>query len=262
MRLAANLSLLYTELPWAQRPAAAAADGFEGAEILFPYGETDRTALAQALRDAGLPVALINTPTGPAQEPGFAAVPGEEARFRDALERGLEAAHELSSPALHVMAGRPPAEAAAALETLEANLRWALPRARAAGVRLTLEALNRHDMPGYAYQQPQQALAVVRRIDDPALRLQFDLYHAAREGLDAAAEFRSCRPWVGHVQLAEAQGRRAPDLSNPVTRRGVTGLVEAGWDGWLGLEYRPAGPTRDSLDWRGPLRELIGGRPA
>jgi hydroxypyruvate isomerase len=167
-------------------------------------------------------------------------------------------------PTVHVMAGRPAADASPSgrLAVLIDNLRWAAPLAREANVVLTLEALNRHDMPGYAYHLPGQAVEVLRQVDDAGVRLQFDLYHAAREGLDLVRELGGCRPWIHHVQAADAPARSQPDLSKPEVSRAFETLVGWPYEGWLGLEYRPRGDTAASLGWLRPLRRLVaeGGR--
>ena len=264
MKLAANVSLLYREQPLAERIAAAARDGFDGVEILFPY-DVPTAALRGWLQDAGLPLALINTPLGTAGERGHAAVAGEEAHFLDGLRRALDVAAVTGCATVHVLAGAPAggdASVGEAFEVLAANLRRAAPLARQAGVTLTLEPLNRHDAPGYAYHLPRQAAQVVERLGLPEVRLQFDLYHAAREGLDAAVELQAVRRVVHHVQIADAPLRSPPDLSKPGTRRALETLLGWPYSGWLGFEYVPPGATADSLGWREPLRRLLLAREA
>ncbi|NUZ08013.1 hydroxypyruvate isomerase family protein [Piscinibacter koreensis] len=263
MKLAANISLLYRELPMLERIGAAARDGFDGVEILFPY-DLDPAALRRALSDAALPLVLINTPLGAAGEPGLAAVPDQRAAFRDGLQRALDIAVATGCPTLHTMAGRPPADAdpTRRLAVLVDNLRWAAPLARAAGVVLTLEALNRHDVPGYAYHQPSEAVDVLRQLGGDDVRLQFDLYHVAREGLDLTRELEAARPWIRHVQVADAPARSAPDLSKPAVRQAFEALLAWPYRSWVGFEYNPGGGTAASLGWREPLRQLIASRSA
>lgn len=259
MKLAANISFLYRERPEPERIAAAAADGFDGVECLFPYA-LDPALLARRLREAGLPLVLINTPLGPAGEPGFAAVPGAQGRFLDGLRRALDLAQRLACSRVHVMAGLPGAAALAsgqALQVLEDNLRQAAPLARQAGVVLLLEALNRHDMPGYAYHRPAEVVSVLQRLDTPDVRLQFDLFHTAREGLDLGAELLAHRDWVHHVQIAAAPGRTQPDLARPEMARALRTLRDLDHGGWLGFEYQPTDTTAASLGWREPLRALL-----
>lgn len=271
MKLAANISLLYQELPLLQRIAAAARDGFEGVEILFPY-DLDPPALRAALQQCGMPLALINTPLGPSREPGCAAVAGAQAQFRDGLQRALDMASATGCPRIHVMAGRPLAYAVHASDTvadtaagdrcatLIDNLQWAAPLARERSIALTLEALNHLDMPGYAYHRPAEALSVLQRLNEPNVGLQFDLFHAAREGLDLVAELETCRPWIHHVQIAEAPARTEPDLSRPAMVAALKRLIAWPYAGWLGMEYKPSGSTADSFGWMPALRALMGTR--
>ncbi|MBU4611046.1 TIM barrel protein [Achromobacter sp. GG226] len=248
MQLSANLSMLYADLPLAERLEAAARDGFAGVEIQFPY-DVVPTSLAQMLRAHAMPLVLINTPAGSPGEVGLAGLPGREAEFRQAMKTALAVCAATGCPSVHVMAGRPPADAdpAAVRATLIANLAWAAPLARAQGVTLTLEPLNRHDVPGYAYHQPAEALAVLRTLDDPTVRLQFDFYHVQREGLDLPGELATALPWVHHVQLARAEGRHEPDLADTAVIAGLRALRTSGYAGWIGAEYKPQGDTTAGL---------------
>ncbi len=265
MRHAANLSMLYPHLPMLERPAAAAADGFSGAEILFPY-DLDAGALRAALDAAGLVAVLINTPPGAGDERGLAAVPGAEARFRRCFEQALDTATVLGAGSVHTMAGNTAGNTAgnaagntadrdrvAAVDTLIANLRWAAPRAAQRGITLTLEGLNHHDFPGYCYATPAQVCEVLDAVDDANVRLQFDLYHTAREDLDPRAEVEAARPWIHHVQIAGPPDRHEPTAGDRALFDAVAWLDADGYDGWLGFEYRPRGDTSAGLAWRALL---------
>lgn len=264
MKLAANLHHLYQELPPLARVEAAAHDGFDGVEWPFPHGISP-AALAERLHTTGLPLVLINTPLGPRGEPGLAAVPDAEAHFRDGVERSLDFAQRTGCTRLHLMAGCPPHEGRslqgaldpATRDLLLRRLQWAVALARQAGVLLLLEPLNRHDVPGYAYHRPEQVVALIEALDAPGLRLLFDIYHAAREGLDVPQALQAHHACIGHVQIAQAPGRTAPDLERPATLQALQVLADLGHEGWLGLEYHPGGPTADSLGWRHPLRLLL-----
>lgn len=268
MKLAANLLHLYRELPPLARPQAAAADGFDGVEWPFPYAHAP-AVVAERLRSAGLPLVLLNTPLGPDGEPGLAAVPDREAQFRDGVERALAMAQHTGCRRLHLMAGRPPCPAAgvaadgaapldaATRDLLQRRLQWAAALAGQAGVMLLLEPLNRHDVPGYAYHRPAQVLPLLRMLALPGLRLQFDLYHAEREGLPLPQALQEAAGWIGHVQIAQAPDRSAPDLARPATVQALQALAALEAGGWLGLEYIPRGRTADSLAWRQPLRALL-----
>lgn len=258
VKLAANLSLLYPGLDLSARMQAAARDGFEGVEILFPY-DLPPQALAGLLRAHGLALVLVNTPPGPRGEKGLAGLPGREDDFRAGLQQSLAVCRATGCGAIHVMAGFPqPGDARdACLQTLAANLRWAAPLAAEHEVTLTLEALNRQDMPGYLYWLPQQAADVVRAVDHARVGLQFDLYHCQKENLPLPQTLAEVRELVRHVQFAGVDGRHEPDLAAPGVADTLLALAAGGYEGWLGCEYIPAGDTSSGLAWRTHYAGLI-----
>jgi hydroxypyruvate isomerase len=254
MKFAANLSLMYPGQPLFDRLAAARRDGFEAIEIQFPYAQP-ASELATELRRQDLQLVLINTPLGSNGEFGLAGLPGEEQRFRADFERALDVAEQTGCPAIHVMAGFPPLAAAHTdcIDTLVSNLQWAC---SAAGPEraLMLEALNHHDMPGYLYAVPEQAAAIVRQVNRPNLRLQFDFFHAAREELPLLATVQSLQPLIHHLQIAGVPGRHEPDLRYPQLLESLRWLTAQGYAGWLGFEYIPAADTSEGLAWSALLR--------
>ena len=122
------------------------------------------------------------------------------------------------------------------------------------GLTLCLEALNRDDMAGYAYHLPSQVIAILQRFNSAQLRLQFDYYHCAKEGLNLLDEVRNAAPWIGYVQLAHDDGRFEPDLARNGLLQAVAALPTLGYDGWLGCEYRPRSTPAQGLAWCEPLR--------
>ena len=245
---AANLSMLFTTLPWPERPAAAARAGFAGVEIQFPYDAIAADALAAACTDAGVRLCLINVPAGDLMQggPGLAAVPGREAAFAQAVDECLAYLAALGAQApgrVNVLAGRlaDGVSRAQALATLCANLRAALPRFQARGVTVGLEAINRHDMPGFLLNTADDIAAVLAELGQPAgLDAQIDLYHMAREGVDLSALLRQPPAPIGHVQFADVPGRGAPgtgELDWPT----LFALVEQHCpEVWCAAEYRQA----------------------
>ncbi|NYT45295.1 TIM barrel protein [Alcaligenaceae bacterium] len=258
MKLAANLSLLYPGLPLPEKAAAAARDGFAGVELLDPYtvGDADLHAL---LLKHGLTLALINTPMGAPGEKGLACLPGREREFMAGVSRALHACTATGCRIVHAMAGTLPKDGSqnACRETLLANLRQAAPMAAEAGVTLTLEALNRHDAPGYFYHLPTEAAEIVAAVDHPAVRLQFDFYHAQREQLEVDRALQQVLAWVHHVQFAHPEQRQEPDPSDPPVAAALRTLRRAGYTGWVGCEYRPKGDTTAGLGWRDAYQAVI-----
>lgn len=247
-RFAANLTLLWTELPLLDRFAAARAAGFAGVEVLFPYDNAVMD-LSDRIVANDLELVLINAPPpnyteGPR---GFAAVPGGQARFRHDFKRSLRYARALGARHLHLMAGV--AAGAEAEATFVENLRWAA--AEAPGQSLTIEPINPVDMPGYFLSDFDLALKVLDQVAAPNLHLQFDAYHAHRITGDVAGTFARVAPRVAHVQVAGYPGRHEP-RGGEIDYLGFFARLDAtGYAGWVSGEYTPRGRTEDGLGWLG-----------
>lgn len=253
-RFAANLSFLYQDLPFLERFGAAAADGFEGVEYMFPYAHP-APEIAGLLRRHGLQQVLFNTAQGAWEhgERGIAALPGRAAEFRAAIGQALAYAKALDCPRLHVMAGLVPpgADRAALHATFVENLRWAAGEAGRAGRRLLIEPINGRDMPGYFLQRQDEAHAVVAEVGSPHLAVQMDLYHCQVVEGDLATKLRQYLPTgrVGHLQVAGVPERHEPD-EGEVNYPYLFDLVDAlGYEGWIGCEYRPRAGTSQGLGW-------------
>lgn len=256
LRFAANLSWLYTDLPFLDRFEAAARDGFHGVECLFPH-EHPRTEVAARLRDLGLDLVLFNAPPGDwaTGERGLAGVPGREADFRASVRAALDLAEALDCPRVHVMAGlcgSEPTARARAWATYEANLRWAAEQARHAGRVLTIEPINPRDMPGYLLTRSSEALALLENIDSAHLELQLDLYHAQIVEGDLTMRLRQMLPTgrVGHLQIAAVPDRGEPDAGELNFPWVFDELRRLNWQGWIGCEYRPRATPRPDAPGR------------
>lgn len=256
-RFAANLSLLYPQLDFLDRFGAAARDGFEAVEFLFPYAH-DTSEIAARLADHGLQQVLFNAPPGDwaAGERGLAALPGREAEFRSGVQRALAVAQALRCPRLHVMAGLlpPGADRADWRARYVDHLAWAADQAAAAGVTVLIEPLNPRDMPGYLLSRQDDAHAIVQQVGHANLKVQMDLYHLQIVEGDVATKLRQYLPTgrVGHLQIAGVPERHEPDLGE-LNYRYLFDVIDAlGWDGWVGCEYRPQGDTSAGVRrWRG-----------
>ncbi len=249
-RFCANLTWLFTELPLEARPAAASAAGFSAAEILFPYDEPPEI-IAGWLREAGIPLVLINTPPGDpaAGERGLAAIPGAEERFEASITEALRYASELGARRLHVMSGL--AKGPEARRTLVANLRTASARAAEEhdGLVLTVEPINDRDLPGYHLATTDAALEIIEAVGADNLRLQLDLYHAQIMEGDLTRLIERVAPLLAHVQIAGVPSRAEPDRGELAFGHLMETLDRVGYDGWVAAEYRPAGRTEDGLAW-------------
>jgi hydroxypyruvate isomerase len=262
-RFAANLSMLYPEVDFLDRFAAAAADGFEAVEYLFPYAH-EGAALAQQLADHGLQQVLFNAPPGnwESGERGVACVPGREDEFRRGIDQALNYAQVLNCPRVHVMAGLTPAgiERARLAATYESNLAWAAEQASSAGRDVLVEPINTRDIPGYFLNRQDEAHRVVQALGAPNLKVQMDLYHCQIVEGDVAMKIRQYLPTgrVGHLQIAGVPERHEPDvgeLNYPYLFQVIDEVsAVCGWQGWIGCEYRPRASTSTGLTWLQPYR--------
>ena len=258
-RFAANLSMLYNDLDFLDRYAAAARDGFKAVEFLFPYAY-EPSVLQARLTENGLQQVLFNAPPGDwdAGERGIACVPGREAEFRAGIERAIDYAQALECPRIHVMAGIVPAnaDAAAVHATYVSNLRIAARLAAVHGIQLMLEPINGRDMPGFFLSRQDQAHALITEIGEANIRVQMDLYHCQIVEGDLAAKIRQYLPsgLVGHIQIAGVPERHEPDVGEINYPYLFDLMDKLGFEGWVGCEYKPARgaaphATRDGLGW-------------
>ncbi len=254
-RFAANLSMMYTELDFLDRFAAAARDGFRAVEFLFPYGFPP-AELAARLSDNGLQQVLFNAPPGnwDGGERGLASLPGREDEFRRGFaEQALLYAQQLKCPRIHVMAGLLPAGADRAVHqnTYEQNLQWAAGEAAAAGVEVLIEPINTRDIPRFFLNRQDHAHQVITNVGAPNLKVQMDLYHCQIVEGDLAMKIRQYLPSgrVGHFQIAGVPDRHEPDLGEVNHRYLFDLLDELGYSGWIGCEYRPRAGTSEGLKW-------------
>ncbi|MBC6406157.1 MAG: TIM barrel protein [Rhodospirillales bacterium] len=249
-RLAANLSTMFTELPFLERFGAAAACGFRAVEFLFPYAES-LEAVAEAKRAAGVGVALFNLPAGDfaAEERGMAALAGRDEDFQQSLETALPYARALDARRLHVMAGIAPS---GSRRHYIGNLRKAADFFQPYGIGLTIEPINRRDMPGYHLSYQADAISVLDEVGRQNLRLQMDFYHCQIMEGDLLRRLEANLSYISHIQIAGVPDRCEPDSGEVSYERLLPKLDSLGYAGWVGCEYRPRARTADGLAWAAP----------
>ncbi len=256
-RFAANLSMLFTEVPFLERFDRAAAAGFEAVEFLFPYPYPVKE-LRHRLEANGLELVLHNLPAGDwaAGERGIACHPDRVGEFRLGISAALRYAQELGVRQLNCLAGIAPAGVApdALHRTLVSNLRLAAQQLQRAGVTLLLEPVNTFDIPGFHVSRSQQALDLIAEVGVANLLLQYDLYHAQRMEGELAATLQGHLASIGHVQLADNPGRHEPGTGEINFPYLFDLLDRIGYAGWVGCEYRPAASTEAGLHWRAAAR--------
>nr|WP_314577512.1 2-oxo-tetronate isomerase [uncultured Pseudomonas sp.] len=261
-RFAANLSMLYPQHDFLARFSAAASDGFEAVEYLFPYDFT-AAEIKLRLEDFGLTQALFNAPPGDwgSGERGIASLPGRESEFRDGFQTALEYAAVLGNDRIHVMAGLLPSEElrqkhhAVYLE----NLSHAAQEAAKAGITVLIEPINTRDMPGFFLNRQDQGQAVCKQVGADNLKVQFDFYHCQIVEGDVISKLRRDFAGVGHIQIAGVPDRHEPNLGEVNYPWLFEEIDRLGYTGWVGCEYRPKGDTSEGLQW---LRDWKARNPA
>jgi hydroxypyruvate isomerase len=251
-RFCANLSLLFTEHPFAERWAAAASAGFRGVECHFPYAEP-ADLLAGEVRRNGLEQVLFNLPPGDwaAGERGIACLPDRVAEFEDGVGRAIEYARALGCRRINCLAGIAPAgaERAELLSVMERNLRFAARALARENIELMVEPINDRDMPGFLLNRSADTLALIERVGEANVKLQYDVYHMQIMEGDLARTLQRELPRIGHVQIADNPGRHEPgsgEINYPFL---FDWLDRIGYAGWVSAEYVPAGDTVAGLGW-------------
>lgn len=252
IRLAANLSLLFSERPFMARFEAAAEAGFSAVETQFPY-PWPAAAQARELERLGLEQVLINLPAGDwdAGERGIACDPSRVSEFRAGVEQALDYAARLNCRRLNCLAGIPPADisAEAARDTFMENLAYAAARLAQAGRELLIEPINNRDMAGFFLTDMAQAVAIVEALGAHNLRIQYDLYHRAMMGEEIHTDLARHQALIGHIQIADAPGRHEPGSGALDYHALFQAITRSGYEGWVSAEYLPAGDTAAGLVW-------------
>ena len=254
-KLAANISMLFADLPFLERFAAAARAGFRAVEYQYPY-EWPARDIAAAARDARLDVVLHNMPPGDAArgERGTACLPGREARFREDLERAIDYARAASCASLHLVAGvvPPAAERAAFHATYVSNLKYAAGRLAQAGMRLLIEPLSERTVANCFLRSSSQAVQVLDEVGAANAFLQYDFFHMQIMEGNLAETVARLLPRIGHVQIADVPGRHEPGSGEINFDFLLAHLDRLGYSGWVGCEYNPKGDTVEGLKWARP----------
>jgi hydroxypyruvate isomerase len=251
IRLAANLSTLFTELPFLERIAAAAGQGFAAVECQFPY-EADAAAIAACLQATEMKLVLFNGPPGNAGERGLASLPGRERDFDEGIERAVRYAEATGCSQVHVMSGLLPAgtDRAKHLDTYVAAIGRAADRFAEVGVTALIEPINsRVDVPGYLLDSTALALECMARAARPNIRLQFDVYHMQIMQGDLLRSIEHLLPAIGHIQIADNPGRHEPGTGEVAFERLLPAIDALGYTGHIGCEYLPAAGTVAGLGW-------------
>ena len=252
-KFAANLTMLFNEVGFVERFAAARAAGFDAVEYLFPY-DFPKEQLADELGRHGLKQVLHNLPAGnwAGGERGIACHPDRVGEFQDGVGRAIEYAKALGCPQINCLAGiAPPGVARETAEAaLVSNLRFAADQLKAAGLGLVMEPINTFDIPGFFVSTTAHGLALIASTGSDNLFLQYDIYHMQRMEGELASTMKKHLAMIKHVQLADNPGRNEPGTGEINYRFLFRWLDEIGYEGWVGCEYKPKTTTRAGLAWR------------
>lgn len=250
---AANLSMLFTEVPFLERFGRAARAGFRHVECQFPYEATPEAIKAE-LEAHGLSLILHNLPAGnwAAGERGIACHPDRTSEFEQGVAQALAYATALGVKKINCLAGIAPVgvDAQQARATLVANLRLAARRLGAQGIDLLIEPINTFDIPGFFISTTAQGLALIDEVGEPNVYIQYDVYHMQRMEGELAGTLQRHLARIGHIQIADNPGRHEPGTGEIHYPFLFAHLQRLGWQGPIGCEYKPAGVTEDGLGWR------------
>jgi len=255
-KFAANLTMLFAELPFLDRFAAANTAGFSGVEYLFPY-DFDKAELREQLHQHGLTQVLHNLPAGNwgAGERGIAILPDRVEEFRDGVARAIDYAKSLDCRQLNCLVGIAPdgADKAEFNEVLVGNLRFAADALAREQIKLLIEPINTIDIPGFFLNGTEQALQIIADVRSSNLFVQYDIYHMQVMEGDIARSLQKHLARIAHVQLADNPGRNEPgtgEINYPFLFRHLDAI---GYRGWIGCEYKPRTTTVDGLGWHAAL---------
>jgi len=251
-RFAANLTMMFTEVPFLDRFEPAAQAGFKAVEFLFPYA-FEAGEIQRRLADNGLKLVLHNLPAGDwdAGERGIACHPDRVDEFRAGVGRAIAYAQALGVRQLNCLAGKAPAGVSDELlrSTFVDNLRFAAHALKATGLKLLIEPINTFDIPGFYLNRTAQAADILAEVGADNAFIQYDIYHAQRMEGELAATLQKHLPRIGHVQLADNPGRNEPGTGEIHYPFLFVHLDRIGYDGWVGCEYKPASTTQAGLGW-------------
>lgn len=251
-KFAANLTFLFTELPFMERFETAAIAGFKAVEYMapYPYPADD---LKAALKANGLVQALFNLPAGDWDngERGIACIPGREAEFKQGVATAIAYAKALDCKKINCLSGKLPQGVShdIATATMIGNLKFAAAELKRQGIMLVTEPINSFDIPGYFVNRTSEALAILDAVGSDNLFIQYDVYHAQRMEGELGSTLKNHLSRIGHIQIADNPGRNEPGTGEINYAWMLQHIDALGYDGWVGCEYKPKTNTVDGLGW-------------
>ncbi|KGT46134.1 MULTISPECIES: hydroxypyruvate isomerase family protein [Acinetobacter] len=256
LKLAVNLSMIFTEVPLLERFALARQHGFDHVEIQFPY-ELSIAQIQEQLNHYQLSLCLINVPAGDLMQGGhgLAGIPGKEIEFHQAMQQAIEYATALKVPSVNILAGKQPlyCDLLPCLKTLADNLKMACSMLSDFGIQPVFEMINGTDMPRFLVQNVAQAQEMLEAVNHPALKMQYDCYHMAMMGEDVLGALKENIEQIGHIQFADNPGRHEPGTGSINYAEIFQWLENSPYQGYVAAEYRPSNQSSASFAWKDRL---------
>lgn len=253
IKLAVNLSMIFTEVPLIERFALAAKHGFFTVEIQFPY-ELSIAEIRAQLDQHDLTICLINVPAGDLMRGGngIAGIPGCEVEFSQAIDLTIQYATALNIPKVNILAGKQPTDAdlLPCLNTLSNNLKYACSKLEKHHIQPVFEMINGIDMPHFLIQNIAQAQEMLEAVNHPALKMQFDCYHMTMMKEDVLEALQENINQIGHIQFADCPGRHQPDTADIKYQAIFEYLKSSTYTGFIAAEYKPLGHSEQSFAWK------------
>lgn len=250
LKFAANLTMFYNGKPLKESIPAAAKAGFKAVEYMFPY-ELEPEAVKKLLEDNGLVQALFNAPPGnwAAGDRGLAAVAGRDDEFKASVEKAIAYATVLPCPKINVMGGIAPEgeDPKKTIDRMIERYSWAADQFAKHNIMALIEHINTFNMPGYFASTVGRCMEIVKGVNKPNFKLQFDAFHAQRMTGEVVATMRANWQSIGHIQIADNPDRHQPgtgEMNYPFIFKEMDKL---GYNGWIGLEYVPEPKMDESL---------------
>ena len=253
MKLAVNLSMIFTEMPLIERFAQARAHGFQSVEIQFPY-ELSIEQIQTQLSLHNLELCLINVPVGDLMQGGngLAGIPGMELEFHRGVEKAILYAKALNVPSVNILAGKQPLDCdlLPCLKTLATNLKLACSMLSDHQIQPVFEMINGTDMPRFLVQNIAQAQDILEAIKNPNLKMQFDCYHMAMMGENVLEALQENIDNIGHIQFADCPNRHEPDTANIAYSEIFNWINTSNYKGFIAAEYKPSNSSMLSFEWK------------
>jgi hydroxypyruvate isomerase len=252
LRFCANVSWLFREVPFLERPEAARRAGFSGIEFHSAEGHT-AAEIVQAASAADVSIALFNAWPGDFLEggPGLSGVPGREAEFRLAVKRACDFGAAIGGANVQIGQSRVPPGISRdeCMRVYVANLQYAAAELAQAGCRVLVEPMNETDWPGVLVPDVSTALAAIDETGDARIGLQFDAYHHHMSGADVDDAIDRLGARIAHLQFSDAPGRHEPGTGSIDFAALFRALECRKYPHWVAAEYRPSRPTVETLGW-------------